>query len=192
LLRPVNLSVKLTICLIGGMVAIFSVLGYRIIRLHRENLEEATFAAGDRITDTIKRSTRYSMLHNQSNEIHQIITAIGSQPGIEKIRIFNKAGEVRCSTDEREISARVDKNAEGCYACHVQTGPFSGPGESTPHQLSRAERTRIYDNGGERILSGERAWLLDRRLSCPLAGYEGAGNDQCSYDAGAGRRRYCL
>jgi two-component system NtrC family sensor kinase len=153
LLRPVNLSVKLTICLIGGMVAIFSVLGYRIIRLHRENLEEATFAAGDRITDTIKRSTRYSMLHNQSNEIHQIITAIGSQPGIEKIRIFNKAGEVRCSTDEREISARVDKNAEGCYACHVQTGPFSGPGESTPHQLSRAERTRIYDNGGERILS---------------------------------------
>jgi two-component system NtrC family sensor kinase len=136
------------------MVIVFSVLGYRIIRVHRENLEESTCAAGDRIADVIKRSTRYSMLHNQSDEIHQIITAIGSQPGIEKIRIFNKAGEVKCSTDAREILTRVDKNAEGCYACHAPAGAGVQPGFNTPHQLSRAERTRIHSNGnGERILS---------------------------------------
>ena len=151
-MRGINLSIKLTICLIGGMVLVFSALGYRIIRVHRENLEEATCAAGDRIADVIKRSTRYSMLHNQSDEIHQIITAIGSQPGIEKIRIFNKAGEVKCSTDPREILTRVDKSAEGCYACHAPAG--DQPSFNTPHQLSRTERTRIYSNGnGERILS---------------------------------------
>jgi len=67
------------------MVITFSVLGYKIIRLHRENLEEATCAAGDRITETVKRSTRYGMLNNRSDEINQIVASIGSQAGIEKV-----------------------------------------------------------------------------------------------------------
>jgi len=136
------------------MVVIFSVLGYRIIRLHRENLEEATFASGDRITETIKRSTRFGMMHNRSDEIYQIVTSIGSQPGIEKISIFNKAGEIKCSTNERELFTRVDKNSEACVACHAHEGQgfqFSGP---IPHQLSREQRTRIFiDTVGHRTLS---------------------------------------
>src|SRR5262245_82948 len=116
--HSINLSLKLTLCLIGGIVITFSALGYRIVRLHRENLEEATFAAGDRITETVKRSTRYGMLNNRSDEINQIVTSIGSQPGIEKISIFNKAGEIRSSTDQQETFTRVDKQAEACRACH--------------------------------------------------------------------------
>lgn len=126
------------------MVLIFSALGYQIIRLHRENLEEATYAAGDRITDTIKRSTRYGMFHNRSDETHQIVASIGNQPGIEKISIFNKVGEIRFSTDEREISTRVDQNAEACGACHVREGQVFQSNAAIPHQLSRAERTRIF------------------------------------------------
>lgn len=153
-LPAINLSLKLTLCLIGGMVIIFSALGYKIIRLHRENLEEATYAAGDRITETVKRSTRYGMLHNRSDEINQIVSSIGSQPGIEKISIFNKAGEIKSSTDERELFTRVDKNAEACSACHAreaQTAQFNG---AIPHQLSRQERTHIFTDGaGRRTLS---------------------------------------
>lgn len=150
--RPsIQLSVKLTLCLIGGIVITFSILGYKIIRLHRENLEEATYAAGDRITETVKRSTRYGMLNNRSDEINQIVTSIGSQPGIEKISIFNKAGEIKSSTDERELFTRVDKTAEACSACH--TGADLS-GDSIPHQLSRQERTRIFtDAAGKRTLS---------------------------------------
>jgi histidine kinase len=72
------------------MVIIFAVLGYQIITLHRQNLEESTYAAGDRITDIVKRSTRFGMLHNRSDEIDEIVSSIGSQPGIETIRIFNR------------------------------------------------------------------------------------------------------
>lgn len=136
------------------MVLIFSALGYQIIRLHRENLEEATYAAGDRITDTIKRSTRYGMLHNRSDETHQIVASIGSQPGIEKISIFNKAGVIKFSTDEREISTQVDQNAEACRACHVREGQAFQSSAAIPHQLSRAERTRIFVAAdGRRTLS---------------------------------------
>lgn len=153
-LASINLSAKLTLCLIGGMVIIFSVLGYKIIRLHRENLEEAIYADGDRISETIKRSTRYGMLHNRSDEINQIVTSIGSQPGIEKISIFNKAGEIKSSTDGRELFTRVEKSAEACSACHAREGP-AAPAEGTiPHQLSREDRTRIFsDASGRRTLS---------------------------------------
>ena len=151
-LRFANLSLKLTICLIGGMVTIFAVLGYQIITLHRQNLEESTNAAGDRITDIVKRSTRYGMMNNRSDEIHQIVSSIGSQPGIETIRIFNKSGVVRFSTDEHEVATRVDKNAEACYACHVQ-GSDSLQLNQIPDQLSLEERTRILNNNGHRTLS---------------------------------------
>ena len=153
-LTSINLSLKLTLCLIGGMVIIFSALGYKIIRLHRENLEEATYADGDRITETVKRSTRYGMLHNRSDEINQIVTSIGSQPGIEKISIFNKAGVIKSSTDEHELFTSVDKNAEACAACHAREGQAAQVDGSIPHQLSRQERTRIFtDASGHRTLS---------------------------------------
>lgn len=135
------------------MVTIFSAVGYKIIGLHRDNLEEATYASGDRITDTVKRSTRYGMLHN-SDEIRQIVTSIGSQPGIEKISIFNKAGEIKWSTDEREVSTRVDKNAEACRACHSHERQVLEQNSVIPHQLSREERTRTTTSpSGHRTLS---------------------------------------
>ena len=153
-LPSINLSLKLTLCLIGGMVIIFSALGYKIIRLHRENLEEATYAAGDRITETIKRSTRYGMLHNRSDEINQIVGSIGSQSGIEKISIFNKAGEIKSSTDERELFTRVNKTAEACNACHGREDQAAPSAGTIPHQLTRQERTHIFiDANGHRTLS---------------------------------------
>jgi two-component system NtrC family sensor kinase len=151
------------------MVIIFSALGYKIIRVHRENLEEATYAAGDRITETVKRSTRYGMLHNRSDEINQIVTSIGSQPGIEKISIFNKAGEIKSSTDEHELFTRVDKNAEACAACHAREDQAAQVDGSIPHQLSRQERTRIFTDGaGQRTLSVINP--IENEASCSNAG----------------------
>lgn len=150
----INLSFKLTVCLIGGMVVIFSLLGYKIIKLHRENLEESTYSSGDRITDIVKRSTRYGMMHNRSEEINQIVASIGSQADIEKISIFNKAGEIKFSTNSAEISTRVEKTAEACAACHAQEARGFQLNNVIPHRLSREERTRIFtDNKGNRTLS---------------------------------------
>ncbi len=182
----INLSVKLTLCLIGGMVIIFSVLGYKIIRLHRENLEEATYADGDRITETIKRSTRYGMLHNRSDEINQIVTSIGSQPGIEKISIFNKAGEIKSSTDERELLTRVDKNAEACSACHAREGQAAQVSCSDSASTQPAEphahffRRRRTPNPECYQSDRERTGLFELRLSRAFRRHKSSGNDQCA------------
>ncbi|MFB3904823.1 MAG: sensor histidine kinase [Acidobacteriota bacterium] len=140
-----SLSLKLSICLIGSILIVFGLLGYQHIRLHERDLEEMTFASAERITDTIKNSTRYSMMRNQREDVFQIIQTIAHEPGINKIRIFNEDGSVRYSTDPQEVGTQVDKRAEACYACHVQEQPLT--------RLNRPDRVRIYEApSGERIL----------------------------------------
>lgn len=144
-LRSINLSLKLAIFLIGGMAIIFSALGYQNVRLQRQHLEDMTFGAGDRIADAIKRSTRYGMLNNHRDQVHQTINAIALQPGMNKIRIYNEEGKVSFSTDEDETASQVDKKAEACYGCHAEQQPLA--------RLNRPDRTRIYNGAnGERFL----------------------------------------
>ena len=131
-----NLSVKLTLCLVLSLLVVFSVLGWQTVQLHRQHLEEMTFSSADLISDTIKRSTRYSMMKNHRDEVYQIISTIGTEPGIGKIRIFNQDGKISFSTDVREAGTVVDKRAEACTACHVQEEPLT--------RLNRPDRRRIY------------------------------------------------
>jgi two-component system NtrC family sensor kinase len=131
-----SLATKLTLCLVGSMVLLFGLVGYLNIRLNRQHLEEVVFQSADRISDLIRRSIRYSMLRDQRDEVFQIINTIGHQPGISKIRIFNKEGKITFSTDSQEVGKYVDKNAEACYACHAQAQPLE--------RLDRPDRMRIY------------------------------------------------
>jgi two-component system NtrC family sensor kinase len=140
-----KLGFKLMLWLIGSMVIAFAVLGYQFVKLHKRHLEETVIGSAERISDVIKRSTRYSMLKNHRDEVYQTITAIGAQPSINKIRIFNEEGKISFSTDESEVNTFVDKKAEACYACHAQEQPLT--------RLNRPDRMRIYMGAtGERIL----------------------------------------
>jgi two-component system NtrC family sensor kinase len=143
--RISNLGVKLTLCLILCLLGVFAALGWQTVRLHRKHLEEMTFSSADRISDTIRRSTRYSMLKNHRDEVYQIINTIGTEPGIGTIRIFNQDGKVSFSTDVREVGTLVDKKAEACTACHAQEEPLT--------RLNRPDKQRIYAaSDGTRLL----------------------------------------
>ncbi|HEX2523851.1 MAG TPA: hypothetical protein VHP35_17170, partial [Terriglobia bacterium] len=104
-----NLSMKLALCLVISLLALFLALGWQTVQLHQKHLEEMTFNAADRISDTIKRSTRYSMMKNHRDEVYQIINTIGAESGIGTIRIFNPDGKISFSTDPSEVNNFVDK-----------------------------------------------------------------------------------
>jgi two-component system NtrC family sensor kinase len=76
------------------------------------------------------------MLLNQRESVHRIINTIGKQEGIEKVRIFNKEGEIIFSTDSLDVGKMVDKKTEACYACHAADQPLE--------RLPISERTRIF------------------------------------------------
>src|SRR5512135_24459 len=99
-----SLSTKLIALLLAAMMVTFGLLGYMNVRLHRQHLEAATLSAAERVSDTIKRSTSYHMLRNDRDALYVIIRTIGGEPGMVRVRIFDKEGRISYSSDPAEIN----------------------------------------------------------------------------------------
>lgn len=145
--RPfrLGLAAKLAMCVIASTAAFFALFGFINLRMERKHSEDLIEQAAERVTDVILRSTRYEMLHNDRNALHNILQELGSEPGIQRIRIFNKDGRITLSTDTSEIDTVVDKTAEACYGCHSQAAPLV--------RLQRPDRSRRFtDKQGNEVL----------------------------------------
>src|SRR5512146_1856575 len=158
-----SISAKLIAMLLGAMLVTFGLLGYLNIRLHRKHLEAATLGAAERVSDTIKRSTSYHMLRNDRDAIYNIISTIGTEQGIVRVRILDKEGRINYSSDPTEINHMVDKRAEACYGCHAQAQPLA--------RLNRPDRFRIYRPNGYRVLG----------IINPIENQPSCTNAECHY-----------
>ena len=69
--------------------------------------------AAKRITDLIVRSTHYEMLRNDKDALLNMIQQLGSEPGIQSIRVLNRDGRITYSTDAKEVGAPSDGKSEG-------------------------------------------------------------------------------
>lgn len=141
-----SLSAKLISLLVLVMLVIFALLGYLTTQLQRQHLEAATLASAERVSDVIKRSTSYYMMRNDREGLYHAMATMADEPGMVRVRIFDREGRISYSSTPLEISRAVDKNAEACYGCHAQSQPLS--------KLNRPDRFRIYrDNSGQRVLA---------------------------------------
>ncbi|MFB3776724.1 MAG: PAS domain-containing sensor histidine kinase [Bryobacteraceae bacterium] len=141
----VRLTFKLGAAVVASFVTFVALVGYLSLREHRLHSEQLVLTSADRLTDLIQRSTQFQMLHNDREALYQMINDVGSEPGLRRVRIFNKEGRISFSTEHAEVGKTVDKQAEQCYACHSQSEPLS--------RLDRPDRARIFrDSGGQRIL----------------------------------------
>jgi two-component system NtrC family sensor kinase len=157
--KAYSVSGKLIFLLVAALTAVFGLLGYLNIRLHRQHLESATLTSAERVSDVIKRSTSYYMLHNDREGLHQAITMMANEPGMVRVRVFNREGQISFSSDAREIGSNVDKSGEACYACHAQAQPLT--------RLNRPDRFRIYRAGNARVLGIINP--IENRLECSSA-----------------------
>ena len=156
-----SLSAKLISLLLLVMVGIFALLGYLNIRLHRQHLEAATLTSAERVSDVIKRSTSYYMLRNNREGLYHAMATMADEPGMVRVRIFDREGNISYSSDPSEVGHAVDKSAEACYGCHAQ-------GQSL-ERLNRPDRFRIYrDGSGQRILGV--ITPIENQPSCSNAG----------------------
>lgn len=139
-----KLSIKLVIITSLVLIAALSLHTYQTIGYFRENLinisKQGAYATGD----IIKRSTRYSMLLNERDDVNQIIRTLGNEPGIKKIRIYNKMGVIAYSNDSAEIGMQMDKSSEACIGCH-------NTADSKP-RVEAPENIRMFTMENERVL----------------------------------------
>ena len=139
-----GLAVKLAIAVVASFTAFLALFSFLSLREHRRHSEELVLQSADRISDLIQRSTRYQMLHNDREALYEVIAAIGKEPGMRLVRIFNEEGRISFSTDTWEVNRVVDKRAEACYGCHAQAAPLE--------RLDRPDRYRIFQSGERRVL----------------------------------------
>jgi two-component system NtrC family sensor kinase len=133
----------LAVCL--GAAAILLAAGAWNLRLQRAQLTGLVSLSADRIAETIRSATRDGMMRDDQAAVHRTIQNIGAQPGIARIRILNKDGRIRTSTEAAEVGTLVNIGAEQCYACHQKDRPLD--------RLERADRVRIFrGSDGQRIL----------------------------------------
>jgi two-component system NtrC family sensor kinase len=119
--------------------AIFAAFGFFNIRMHRKHSEELVVRSAQRLSDIIRQATRNEMLRNDREALYHAIRDIGREPGIRRVRIFNKEGRITFSTDQSELGRVVDKHAEACYGCHAPSVPLE--------RLNRPDQARIFQDG---------------------------------------------
>jgi len=145
----VGLAAKLAMCVIASTAAFFSLFGFLNLRMERAHSRSMVEESAARITDVILRSTRYEMLHNDRDALVNVVQELGSEPGIRRIRIFNKDGRITLSNGPSETGQVVNKTEEGCIQCHAQVPPLDKPAASA--------RAREFTEGGVRMLGVMRA-----------------------------------
>ena len=141
-----SLSARIFALIAAVSLAGMALLSWALVRMHTEDLEQATVVGAVRLSDTLRRSTRVGMLQNRKNDVYEALRRVADQSGIERIRIYNKEGAVVYSTVVTEVGQVVDTRAEACTRCHTGTPlPVARPDQD--------ELTRIFAGpDGERIL----------------------------------------
>ena len=140
-----GLTLKLLVALVGTMALISGAQGFFFAYRHERDLEQVVMQAADRIVDLVRRSARSAMLDNNSSQLHEMMQTIGSEPGMVRLRIFNREGMIMYSTEKAETGTQVDKQAEACTACHAQDKPMA--------RLARPDRIRIFkERDGSRTM----------------------------------------
>ena len=120
---------------VTGFVAVACIVLYNYLKA--DSINEAVRYETS-LADTVVKAAHYSLLHNDPEAIRQLVSNIGSQPGIVHTRIFNKQGRISYSSNQSEVNRVVDKREAGCSGCH------SGPTPATA--LGRMEQARHFTN----------------------------------------------
>lgn len=131
-----TLSFRLFVILSLSILLLFTLHAVLAQHFQTVAIEGQAKTAASRTGDFIRQSLYTSMLRNERDRIHEMITAFGREPGVEAIRLYNKQGVITYSSVEREIGSAVDLRAEACYVCHAAARPLSA--------VPTTERARIY------------------------------------------------
>jgi len=141
-----RLAFRLAVGLCVGAAIILAAGATWNITLQREHMTNLVNLSARRSVEIIRRATRDAMLENRPDEVHRILETLGAQEGIEKIRIFDRAGTVKSSTQLAEVGQSWSSQGDMCVACHEERPAEDG--------LRCADTSREYRKAsGERVLA---------------------------------------
>ncbi len=140
-----SLIAKLAISTSLVLLALMALFAYiNIETLQKIFLDEA-ISDVENLSESIIKTTHHQMLDDDRMRANQMIQEMGTQSGVESIRLINKDGRIIYSTNDDEIGTFVDKKAAACNVCHAGATPLI--------QASSMNRSRFFTNAkGKKVL----------------------------------------
>lgn len=116
-------------------MVVSGVSGYISLKNQEREILQAMITGADQLSKGITSATWHAMLADDRSAAYEVMQTIAANPGISRIRIFNKEGRVMFSTkavDEKQ----VNKSAEACAMCHASSKPLVN--------IDASSRARIF------------------------------------------------
>jgi two-component system NtrC family sensor kinase len=142
---PLPLGQKLLVPLVALVVVVAAVSGIVRIRAVERGYHETMIVGADQLSRGLTSAAWHAMLADDRQAAYDTMQVVARQPGISRIRIFNKEGRIMFSTVP-EAGRLVDKNAEACVLCHASAEPLV--------RVEAPSRARVFaDPDGQRRLA---------------------------------------
>jgi len=140
---PYRLGPKLILSLTVLIVLISSITGYLNLRTQKTRLVQTMVLGADQLSKSITSATWHAMHDDRRESAYEIMTMIAHKQGVDRIRMFNREGNLVFSTDTHEQPDPRLVHNEVCAACHHQI-----PARSKPRDASRVRFTNSPDGVG--------------------------------------------
>ena len=155
-----SLKLKIGFYLIIVLSTAMLLFTWLILKHRQEDMQGVVARHVTQLSEMVVASTRYTMLVNKRDIVEKIIEDLGSQKGIERLRVISKDGTIIHSNRKSEVGYSVDQKDEPCINCHLSSQPL----KNVPDD----KRWKIIETaGGHRVLGTMHA--IRNEASCSSA-----------------------
>ncbi len=162
-----RLGAKLAALTVAGAVGTIGVLGVVSISVQQSYFVDEVERGAQLVTDTIKSSIYHHMLADQRREAYRSMETIGGQPTIDRLRMYNRTGEITFSNVPDEIGTTADLKKPACVGCH--------PGGSASARAAPFGTSKYFARGHRNL---ELVTPLYNEASCSAAACHAHPADQ--------------
>jgi two-component system, NtrC family, sensor kinase len=138
---PRGLAQKMIVSLTVIVLIVGAIAGAIDVRAQERHLLDAMLLGADQLSRGISAATWHAMLLDDRDAAYEVMQTVASKHGIERIRIFNRDGQVMYSTRRGDPERRVGKSDPVCAICHSTKTPLI--------TLDPRLRSRVTERSGE-------------------------------------------
>jgi two-component system NtrC family sensor kinase len=120
---PRRLARKLMLSITIIVVIVAAVSGLVYVKTEEGKLLYTMTLGADQLSNAIVSATWHAMLDDHREAAYQVMQTIALKQGIDRIRMFNRTGEVRFSTDPRDMRTGAGTASPTCALCHAPVAP---------------------------------------------------------------------
>jgi two-component system NtrC family sensor kinase len=128
------------------VVIVAAVSGLVNVKTEESQLLDAMILGADQLSKGITSAIWHAMLDDHREAAYEVMQTIARKQGIDRIRMFNRSGQVMFSTNSDDRNASANLHDDTCSMCHAPGAPR--------FQLDLPSRVRTFRAaGGRRLLT---------------------------------------